>query len=635
MDNSDLTTICVVGDGEAETGTLSASWHLNKFMIPGKDGVVLPILHLNGYSITGPTVYGTMDKDELEHYFKGLGYQPYYLDQEKSGNIYKDFLKILYKAVDEIEKVKKNWTEYKVKKPNFPIIILRTKKGWSCPKEVNGRLLEGTNYSHFIPLEHPKEDANEFKALKQWLESYKVHELINSTDNSNGFLNKDIQRIIPEDQFKLGRSEHINSERIELELPPLEDHEFQIFKRGGRPDSEIEEISQYIRDVFDLDEEVNAFRLFSPDESESNLLNPIFDATSRTYVWPLKKQDDYFSYAGKILELLSENVLIQAMMGYILSGRNGLIVSYEAFTNIVSSQIDQFMKYLKQRSEIEWRKPISSLNIIATSTLWRQEHNGYTHQNPSLINSLLAKVTDFSRLYFPIDVNSGLVTMEKVLKSENLVNLITMDKREKPQWLSLEEAKRLLKYGYLEFEWASNYENQNYDVVLATCGDYQNIENLAAVDMLNDLIPELRIKVLYFNEISHKGLGSFDYPIDNQEEVENIFSKDKDVIFNFHGYPSAIEQLMFKFNVGDRFKVLGYRENGTTTTPFDMQVLNGTSRFHVAIEALNSAAKFNKKVATEKELLVEYFEKKLQKHKQYIKSFGKDMPEVVDWKWAD
>lgn len=631
FDNPDLTAVCVVGDGEAETGTLSSSWHLNKFLTPNKDGVVLPILHLNSYRISGPTIFGTMSREEIKSYFEGLGYKPVFVDQFKSKDIYKDFLEALNKSYEEIDRVKAEWSEYQDYKPNWPIIILKTKKGWSGVKEIHGEIIEDNNLSHGIPLKNPKNSDDEFKALKKWLESYKVEELI----ESKNLVDRDILRIIPEDKFKLGRSKYINSEISKLGLPPIEDHEFKIFQRGGRPDSNTEEVSHYIRDVFKYNENKGNFRLFSPDESESNLIEDIFDQTSKVYVWPVHSHDKFYSTEGGVVELLSENVLIQAQMGYALTGRHGLFISYEAFINIISSQIDQFLKYLKQRSETSWRKDIPSLNIISTSTLWRQEHNGYTHQNPTLINSLLAKTTSFARLYFPIDVNSSLVLIYKVLASKNQVNLITVDKRDKPQWLSLEESKRLVEDGYIEMDWASNNDTSKEDVVLASSGDYQNLENLAAIDLLNDLIPELKLKVVYFGEISHKGLGSFDNPLDTKEKLEEVLTSDRDIIFNFHGYPSAIESLMYKFNIAGRLKVFGYQEQGTTTTPFDMQILNGTSRYHIAIECLKSASKFNKKVEEEKEVLIDYFKKKIEKHKKYIIENGVDMPEVENWKWVD
>lgn len=628
FDNPDLIAVCAIGDGEAETGTLAAAWHMNKFIVPNKDGVVLPILHLNGYRISGPTIFGTMSDNEITKYFEGLGYKAYFVDQYKSKEIYRDFVDSLESSFKEIDEIKAQWSNYGDKIPNWPVIILRTKKGWSGVEEIHGEKIEDNNLSHGIPLKDPKKDDDEFEALKKWLESYKVDELL----DKRSVLSKDILNIIPDDKFRIGRSKFANPGIENISLPSVEDHEFKIFKRGGRPDSGTEEVSKYIRDIF---RENKNFRLFSPDESESNMLEEVYDTTSRPYVWPLKEYDKFFGIGGKVVELLSENVLIQSQIGYILSGRHGLFVSYEAFINIISSQLDQFLKYLKQFSETPWRKTVSSLNILSTSTLWRQEHNGYTHQNPTLINSLLAKTSDSVRLYFPVDVNSALVTFQKVLASQNQVNLVTLDKRDKPQWLSLKESRKFIEDGYLYLDWASNDDNSECDVVLASAGDYQLIENLAAVDMLNDLIPELKVKVLAINELSYKGLGSFDNPIDNKAMFDTAFSSDRDILFNFHGYPSAIHQLVFKLNIADRLKVFGYQENGSTTTPFDMQILNNTSRFHIAIECLKSASKFNKKVEEEVDVLVDYFEKKIDKHTRYIVEHGDDMPEVTNWEWVD
>ncbi len=658
LDNPDLTVACVVGDGEAETGGLAASWHSNKFLNPKKDGTVLPILHLNGYRISGPTIMGTMSEEELKNLFKGYGYDPIYVSQYDSHeHIYRNFLWALSLAFDKIDKVKKTWTPYR--KPQWPIIILRTKKGWTGPKFDHKRKIEDNNYSHGIPIEHPKNDTYERRLLEDWLKSYKVNELLTESKS----LKEEILKYIPTGDLRMGMNRHTygGEMRMNLNLPDIDAYEENILKRGSLPESNMEQLSSYIKDVMNSNND--SFRIFSPDESESNQLEEMYIASERQYIWPTRKWDDYISKEGQIMEILSETVLQEWMQGYILTGRHGILISYEAFLNIISSQIDQYIKYLKQAMEIKWRKPLASMNYIATSDLWRQEHNGFTHQNPSLINSLLVKQADFVSIYFPSDANTLYVTMDECLRRTNCVNLIVAPKRATPQWLSLREAKEHIKNGISIWEWASTIEknskiqntnpkalgtspllklksnkmtsNKNSvpDVVLASAGAYQTIETLAAITILKKHLPEIKIQYVNVNEITKLGLGDEKNPTMSDSDLIKFFTKDRKIIFNFHGYPEAIKQLTWGHEISTRIKVLGYIEKGTTTTPFDMQVRNKTSRYHVAIEAIKAAAKYNYSVHKAQTDILNYLHKKLEEHKEYILQYNDDMPEIKEWTW--
>ncbi|MEO6728875.1 MAG: phosphoketolase family protein, partial [Candidatus Dojkabacteria bacterium] len=537
MDNPDLTAVAVIGDGEAETGTLATSWHSNKFLNPIKDGTVLPILHLNGYKISGPTIFSSMTDEEITSYFKGLGYMPIIVDQYTSNDVYIDFLEALITAFNDIDEIKSGWGEYEFSKAVWPMIVLKTKKGWTGIKTFNGKDIEDNNLSHGIPLTNPANDVKQFEAVKEWLESYYVKELIEE-DYS---LISEISDFIPKDDLRMGMNKHAYGSELSqrLKLPSLEDHELKNFSRDSRPDSRVQELSEYLRDVFKLNEDNDNFRVFSPDESESNLLENLFEATNRVYEWPIRAHDEHISQEGKILEVLSENLLFAWMQGYTVTGRHGLLISYEAFLNIVSSQIDQYIKYVKQWNQVPFRKGLPAFNIISTSTLWRQEHNGFTHQNPTLINSLLVKQTKEVAAYFPADVNTLLATMHKVLLEDNKVNLITACKRELPQWFKLEEAKQLVNKGYLEVEWVGN---GGTDITLVSAGDYQTNETIEAAQILKEVIPELGFRYVNINQLNPYGIGSEKNLINTEKKFNEVFGNGE-VIFNFHGYPEAIKQL--------------------------------------------------------------------------------------------
>jgi xylulose-5-phosphate/fructose-6-phosphate phosphoketolase len=610
FDNPNLIVACIVGDGEAETATLSASWQSNKFVNPKRDGIVLPILHLNGYKISTPTIFGTMSKVEIVDYFRGLGYEPIYVSQYESLDIYSDFLISLEKAFKQIDHLKKSTSD---ERPKFPLIILKTKKGWTGPKEVNGIRIEDNNKSHGIPLQHPIEDANEFEALKKWLESYKVNELLNDIKAPK----YELLEYIPKDNWRMGKNRFANGEVNipELKLPDISKYDVALKEKGQVKYDKMEKFSTYLGEIMKENQDNQNFRIFSPDETESNMLEPLFKVTDRSYSWPVRKWDEFMTPNGRIMEILSENVLQSWMHGYNISGRSSVFISYEAFFTIISSQIDQYLKYLKQWREIPWRKDLPSMNYFATSTLWRQEHNGFTHQNPSLINSLLTKQSNMVKVYFPTDVNTLLLTTERCLKSTNSINLIIAGKRNMPSWLNIGEARKLIRDGMSIWDWAGN-NSEDPDVVLASAGDYQTEETLAAVTILKEISPELKIRYVNINEITKLGFGSSHRVALTNEELETYFTKDRDIIFNFHGYPEVIKQMTWNREIAKRIKVLGYIEEGSTTTPFDMQVRNGTSRFHIAIHAIEAAAKSNSAVEVIREPAVEFLNQKLREHKE-------------------
>jgi xylulose-5-phosphate/fructose-6-phosphate phosphoketolase len=500
---------------------------------------------------------------------------------------------------------------------------LRTKKGWTGPKEFKGELIEDNNLSHGIPLKNPAKNKDEFDVVKTWLESYKVNELI---EKDTYDIITEIKEFIPKDALRIGINKHSFGATFKkpLVLPDLSDHALRVFERGKSDESRMIEFSEYIRDIFELNKENKNFRLFSPDESESNMLESIFSIEQRAYIWPLRVQDKFFSKEGRIIELLSENVLLALMQGYNLTGRHGILVSYEAFLNIVSSQIDQYLKYLKQWEKVIFRSSLPSLNLVATSTLWRQEHNGFTHQNPTLINSLITKYTKNVSVYFPADANILLVNLNKIFKDTNKVNLIVACKRDIPQWLKIEEAQELVENGYQEWKWLRNDESGNYDVTLTSAGDYQTNETLEAIKILNDVVPEIKLRYVNVNEISPQGIGSVNNPLDTDEKINRVFGE-KEVIFNFHGYPTAIKQLTWGMDISNRMTVLGYIEEGSTTTPFDIEVLNKASRFHVCISVVKAASKINPLVKTREHELLRQFEDSLKKHTLFIQENGVDL----------
>jgi xylulose-5-phosphate/fructose-6-phosphate phosphoketolase len=626
FDLKDNMAICVIGDGEAETGALAASWQSNKFYNPKKDGYVMPIVHINGYKISNPTLFGTMSDAELTNYFIGLDYTPIIISQYTSKDIIQDTLEGMYKAYDILENNRKNWKEGD--KVKLPVILLRTMKGWTGPKFCAGVKIEDNNYSHGIPLKKPKTNQEEFDVLKAWLSSYDIKDCF----GKDGKLNPELLLTMPDKKYLMGNNE--NAQRNDpkaLILPKLEELEVIIKNVGQDNESELEQFALYTLKILELQKNLDKFRIFSPDESESNFLEKIFQRTQKVYQWPVREWDHNFSHSGHFMEILSEQTLMSWMQGYILTGRNGVLVSYEAFLSIIASQIDQYIKFLRQSQDFEWRAKLPSLNFIATSSVWRQDHNGFTHQNPILINTMLAKHVDFVNVFFPCDANTMLVCMEKCFQSQSTVNLIVSGKTKMPQWLTLEQARKQLDNGLNVWDFATNSDNP--DVVVSSAGDYQTMECMAGISIVKELCPELKYKYVNVTTLSCNGFGCGDNVCMTEKELCEIYTLDKDIIFNFHGYPELMKQVLFDTCLRDRVKILGYIEKGTTTTPFDMQVKNLTSRYHVAIHMIEMASKKNPKVEAQKIKLVKILNDKIEEHKKYIFENGDDMPEIMNWKW--
>jgi xylulose-5-phosphate/fructose-6-phosphate phosphoketolase len=629
FNNPELLVAAVIGDGEFETGALAASWHSNKFLNPKTDGAVLPILHVNGYKISNPTIVGTMSDEEITNFFKGLGYQPMIVSQYSEGDIYEKWLTTLMSAYSEIEGIKKHWIEGT--KPQWPVIVLRTKKGWTGPGFNHEQKLEDNNYSHGIPLKNPKTDEYELGLLETWLKSYNIGEFF----SSSGEILASLFDYIPNEKLLIGQNPHAQfTQPKDLALPSLEDFAVVFEERGSKPDSSLEGFGKYITEILRNPYNQDKFRVFSPDESESNMLENVFEVTNKPYLWPVKEWDKHIATSGNFMEILSEQTLQSWMQGYNMTGRHGVLISYEAFLSIIASQIDQYIKFLRQSFDFQWRAKVPSLNYIATSSVWRQDHNGFTHQNPILINSMLAKHVDFVSVYFPVDHNSMLVTMESVFQDKNSVNLIIAGKTDMPQWLSLSEARKQMEEAVMVWDWIGNEDEYGPDVVLASAGDYQTVETMAAIQLLKELCPSLKMRYVNISSLSCSGFGCKNNVCKTEYALNKVFTTDRQIIMNFHGYPEVIKQLIAGEPISMRMKILGYVEKGTTTTPFDMQVKNGTSRYHVAIEAIIAASLKNTEVFWIQEGIIAQLNDLIEKHKTYIKEFGEDIPEIKNWKWS-
>lgn len=638
MDRPDLIVACVVGDGEAETGPLAAAWHSNKFLSPRESGAVLPIVHVNGYKITGPTIFGTMSNEEVTSYFNGLGYEPIIVDiqhpeHEDAHGIMMRALERAYSHIRVIQKKARKKGAPPLLKPRWPMIFLRSLKGWTGIKELHGHKVEGLYHAHGIPAAHPKTDPEEFAKVKAWLESYRFCELI----DEKGRPKPEVLRFIPDGKLRMGKNPYAvgGSVRKPLKLPALSKYEVKCSKEYCEAQVGNTGIgAKYIRDIFTQNAREKNFRFFCPDETESNKFQALFEVTNRAFLWPLKPYDEHLAPDGRVMEILSEHTLQGWMQGYLLTGRHGIFATYEAFATIIASMVDQYAKFLKQSRHVLWRKPLSSMNYLLTSVGWRQEHNGYSHQNPSFISNLVEKHGAFCSVYFPCDANSLLVILEDCFKRTNSINVIAAGKQPMPQWLTVAEARKELIHGVARWDWVSPRHSDHPDVVLAAAGDVPVLETMAAIWYLRKHCPELRVRFVNVSEITALGIGDERHPLALEDkDFFHYFTEDKPIIFNFHGYPAVIQKLMYGHTSSDRFCVRGYIEEGTTTTPFDMVVRNKTSRFNLAIEALKHGAKVNPVVAKKASRLITFFEQKLAEHQRYILRNGKDMEEVESWRW--
>lgn len=625
FDNPDLIVTCVVGDGEAETATTAASWHSNKFLNPKTDGAVLPIVHINKYKISGPSIYGTMSNDELCNLFEGYGYHPIVVTGDF---IYEPMIYALEEAYQKIKEIQKQARENGViDKPKWPVILLETKKGWTGPKEVHGEMIEDSFRSHGVPLEHVLTDTDEFQALKSWFESYSVGELI----NEKGEPIDEIKNLIPEGMLRMGKNKFANCEKMHtLDLPDTAKFEVPIGAPGSKQAANMIELSKYLKEV--VEKNPQAFRVMSPDESVSNRLAALFDATTRRYVWPTPAGSEKIGPDGRVMEILSENVLTAWMEGYTLTGRHSILVSYEAFMMIAASMVDQYLKFIQQKNRIYWRKAVPSLNFIITSASWRQEHNGLSHQNPGFVSSVLNNHTSHVDVHYPVDANMLIKTMEQCLTTYNKVNVIVAGKHDMPQYLTMQDCGYQMQNGIGVWDGATK-GSKNPDVVMAATGDYMTLEVLAALKLLGEWAPEINTRFVSVTEISNFNLGDLENPGKVSNELFNhYFTPDKPVIYAYHGYVEDIKALLYGNPASTRFKLHGYSERGTTTTPFDMLVLNKMSRYQLALEAAAAYLKTHPEFADKFTALQMNVKTILAKHDMYIMANGKDMPEVTDFK---
>ena len=631
FDNPDLIAACVVGDGEAETGPLATAWHSNKFLNPQTDGVVLPILHLNGYKISNPTVLARISHKELEQLFLGYGWKPYFVEGDDPKKMHQLMASTMDRVVSDIKRIKKNAQRDKgTERPRWPMIVFNSPKGWTGPKTVGNLPIEGTFRSHQVPLAvSASEPSKNLKQLEDWLRSYRPDELF----DKNGKLSTELAELAPKGDRRMGANPHTNGGKLlrKLNVPDFREYAVNVPAPTAIRTGSMHALGPFLRDIIKLNASQRNFRIFSPDETISNRLEAVFEATNRQWEGMIKASDEFLATDGRVMDsMLSEHQNEGWLEGYLLTGRHGLLHSYEAFIRIIDSMLTQHTKWLKMSSELPWRQDISSLNYLLTSHVWRQDHNGFTHQDPGFIDHIVNKKASMIRVYLPPDANCLLSTMDHCLRSVNYINLVICGKHEEaPQFLTMDAAIEHCSQGIGIWQWASNDQETEPDVVMACAGDVPTMETLAAVSILREHLPELKIRVVNVVDImklepdteSPHGLSDTDY--------NSIFTRDKHIIFAFHGYPWLIHRLTYKRANGN-IHVRGYKEEGTITTAFDMTVLNNIDRFDLVIDTLDRLPQIGSKGDYLKQLM----KKKLIEHREYIDKNGVDMPEIQNWKWS-
>ena len=622
LDNKDLIAACVVGDGEAETGPLAASWHINKFLNRANDGVVLPIVHRNGYKIANPTIIGRMSEEELEDLFFGYGWKPYFVTGSDPMKMHEEMAKVMDKVIGDILRIKSKG------KGNYPMIILTTPKGWTGPKEIEEKKIEGSFRAHQVPVSIARGNPVNLHLLDKWLRSYKPEELF----DESGKLKKELKELCPPIYKCMGASNFANGGLLlkDIVTPNWENYTLDINGHGQIVAQDTMELGHYIRDLFKLNDKNKNFRVFGPDEALSNRFNHVFEGQNRTWNYKTLKSDEFLAADGRVMDsYLSEHVCQGMLEGYLLTGRHGFIHSYEAFIRIVDSMASQHAKWLKVCDQISWRAPIASLNYMLVSHVFQQDHNGYTHQDPGFLNHLVTKKADVVRMYLPPDANCLLSCFDHCIKTKNYINVIVASKHPRPQWLSREEAKLHCAKGLGVWKFASN-DDGDPDIIMACCGETPTLETLAAVDILRKSVKGIKIRVVNVVDLM-KLQSNFTHPHGmTEEEFDSIFTKDKPIIFNFHGYPSLIHQLTYKRS-NRNLHVHGYKEEGTITTTFDIRVQNDIDRFHLVIAALKEIPRYK----NTSQALVDWCLQMLVKHKEYIAEYGEDMPYIQNWKWSD
>ena len=629
FDNPDLLVACVVGDGEAETGALATSWHSNKFLNPVSDGAVLPILHLNGYKIAGPTVLARIPRAELDALLRGYGHAPYFVEGDDPREMHRSMAATLDAVVAEIQRFQRQARRYGFgERPRWPMIVLRSPKGWTGPKIVDRERIEGTFRSHQVPLTDFAAKPKHLKLLERWLKSYRPHELFDPA----GRLVPALAELAPKGERRMGANPHANGGMLlrELKLPDFRDYAVAVAAPGAVRAEATRVQGQLIRDVLRANAEARNFRVFSPDETASNRWNPVFEITNRCSTAEVTATDDHVGPDGRVMEMLSEHQCEGWLEGYLLTGRHGFFSCYEAFIHIVDSMFNQHAKWLKVSREIPWRRPIASLNYLLTSHVWRQDHNGFSHQDPGFIDHVVNKKADIIRVYLPPDANTLLFVTDRCLRSRNCVNVIVAGKQPELQWLDMDAAIKHCAAGIGIWEWASSDAGREPDVVMACAGDVPTLETLAAVDILRRHFPELKVRVINVVDLMTLQPRS-EHPHGlSDRDFDDMFTKDKPIIFAYHGYPWLIHRLTYRRTNHDGLHVRGYKEEGTTTTPFDMVVLNDLDRFHLVGDVIDRVPGMSSRAAYAKQFVRD----KLTDHKAYIQQHGEDMPEIRDWQWG-
>lgn len=629
LDNPGLITACVVGDGEAETGPLATAWHSNKFINPKTDGAVLPILHLNGYKISNPTILARIEHDELEQLLRGYGWTPYFVEGDDPMPMHRLMAEKLDEAINEIKRIQSNARDNgDTTRPRWPMIVLNSPKGWTGPKIINEKQVENSFRSHQVPLAVDSSHPDNVTALEEWLKSYKPEELF----DSNGTLLAEFAALAPTGKRRMGASPHANGGGLmrELDLPDFREYAINTEQRGVSSEGNMHALGPYLRDVVKRNQARHNFRIFGPDELVSNRLETVLEATNRQWSARIKPTDEYLATNGSVMDaMLSEHQAEGWLEGYLLTGRHGIFHSYEAFIRIVDSMVNQHAKWIKMSNELPWRHPIASLNYLLTSHVWRQDHNGFTHQDPGFIDHLLNKKASVVRIYLPPDANCLLSTVDHCLRSRNYINLTITGKHASPQWLSMDEAIEHCTKGVGVWDWASNDQHGEPDVVMVCAGDVPTLETLAAVSILRQYLPELKIRVVNVVDLMRLEPAT-EHPHGlSDPEYDALFTKDKEIIFAFHGYPWVVHRLTYR-RANRNLHVRGYKEEGTITTAFDMTVRNDMDRFHLVLDVIERVGITGSESLQLKHLMKE----KLIKHAEYIKIHGVDMPEISDWAWT-
>ena len=628
FDNPDLIVAAVIGDGEAETGPLATSWHSNKFLNPVTDGAVLPILHLNGYKIASPTILARIPKDELQKLFEGYGYKPYFVEGHEPEKVHRQLAAVMDEVTTEIRQI---WSDARTKgfegRPAWPMIILRTPKGWTCPAEIDGKKTEDYWRSHQVPMGEMDKPGH-VEILEKWMMSYRPHELF----DAGGKLRREIAELAPKGVRRMSANPHANGGRLleDLQLPDYRTYAVEVPSPGAADAESTREMGKFLRDVMKLNLKSKNFRLFSPDENNSNRWQDTLEVTNRTWMAKRYDTDDKLAPDGRVMEMLSEHQCQGWLEGYLLTGRHGFFSCYEAFIHIIDSMFNQHAKWLKVCRHIPWRRPIASLNYLLSSHVWRQDHNGFSHQDPGFLDHVANKKAEIIRVYLPPDANTLLSVTDHCLRSRNYVNVVVAGKQPAPQWLSMDEAVKHCSAGLGIWHWASNDEGGEPDVVMACCGDVPTLETLAAVDLMQQHLPQLKVRVVNVVNLM-KLQPPKEHPHGlSDEDFDAIFTTNKPIIFAFHGYPGLVHRLTYKRTNHENLHVRGYKEEGTTTTPFDMVVLNDMDRFHLVCDVIDRIPGLATAAADVRRAMVE----KHAAHRQYIAVHGQDMPEILDWRWG-